>query len=1640
MPIAQHAAWDIKTYHKGANRDVEAEFIGALRDGECIDNSNMRPASKDGHAGAIEKISGEEELFANIGPLCILGNDDPLPGNYLCIGSTEVNDHIVEFWADEDKVEASLIRIDGDVVLKSPKFGITADHILQIAKNESCIGGEVYTVDFNIPPLFFNIQQLIDKKCTQENFDDYDPLKNTIILKVPLDHPAFIELVSSGSQGSNTGVADRVITQGGGGMGPGTYQYRIRYSTVNGDRTKLSVATPPIPVLQNLRTESDQYPFVMRRGSTTSITGQTTFGIKIRFRVTNLQDFDFIEVARISYNSESPISTLSTTDIIAKVEVDNDEVAIIDFIDRNADVIETITEAEETEQLRAVAVAKAIRYFKQRLYLMNIKFESRDLEDQITFLDGIAAKIYPTIENIGKDGHKDPFKHTYFKSYMHGEKYGYAAVFFDKIGERSFGVPVKDGENFQMPNRRKLASADTLKTVSNGDGFNKTVLAVTSDNNSTGLTHEVFDLKEAVRKRDTCSFINIYDREDAIISGDGLVGKSADLDKYCDSSTRPSKNASGRVTPGAIGYKPFHPTKQDDSNVIGHDYRVNTAVHDGNGFIDVNDINFPQKAFGPRYFSLGIAIEGLDNIPDWVEAFSIVRTEAAGRVVAQGLGFYALKEADFNIIGNAGLAGKELNSVWFHSDDIQNGFVPPETIDDIKANPNDFRIQLVSPLGFFSEVYSFQNRDVDNRDDNIDLISYVRIIREDGNINVGDFITDIGIGGFIQFDKWRNKAAPSPADANFLYTITDFKDKVEGRQTEGVFELTLNASIYQTPFTGGTQLLHNNTKFNATGMKNWTEPMYIMNLLNDTLNVPQKNIDEYVETGHYQKINSIIGRSDGSNSQEYFLVDERWEDCIPDANDPNVANIDKVILVEIPDVGTKLYLNITFKPSAQDTIIRNAIINNGFFTDNKGRKIEGMFDSHSDINIFPAEKRIFKIHIGNFNYAPPNNAPPLNSLIRVKYDNTTPIRIFGGDTTIGESIFAPLDGKSVQNGIQVQNRNLQFQFGIGFPYLKYELNPRYYQVNRTTGTANFIMDKEEVKLAVIRQMIAMYTVSSRADMTKIFHDPTADESFAMKHYTVRPHRWDDNKTMEKNRMFQSYIDDYADTATGVTLATSQPSGEWSFGGFKFLPLINQDYSHVPLAQQHSSKPKVGFEEETSFCTRIIWSEIRPPNVVDSPGLRTFLEESRFDIEDSQGEIKFAWDGISQRGSNLYAVCDSGVCLLMTDKRVLSDANATELAIIGTDATETILEQIWISKDIGMHDEMWRSTAEYKNALWFANHNSAYKLENDTILDIGRLNYHSKLYDKFLRNINPGFDTPVSSNYDRLHDEYWLNICLTGNKKLVVKGAGLTTLFDEITDIKTGDIIDVTEQLTLPQPPASLPVELPNALTNGIAEFIFVCNETTFIVGLLSTNPLGVIINLQPGECAKLTSDITNAPQIIWQAELTEKDLIRPCKTLVFGEDLDPLHWIGTYDYKFDNFLSFKNRSFGFRDLTTFELHKGFQINGSNIEGVTLQASAMNQINGKEFIRFRVATDVKPTRIEFFDTVEQADNNDVQAVLDTDVNPLALKDYRGFEQYIPRKTNGAKNRMQGRMLVFKVVHNKAEHFKIVDTAVQFKLIK
>lgn len=269
---------------------------------------------------------------------------------------------------------------------------------------------------------------------------------------------------------------------------------------------------------------------------------------------------------------------------------------------------------------------------------------------------------------------------------------------------------------------------------------------------------------------------------------------------------------------------------------------------------------------------------------------------------------------------------------------------------------------------------------------------------------------------------------------------------------------------------------------------------------------------------------------------------------------------------------------------------------------------------------------------------------------------------------------------------------------------------------------------------------------------------------------MRPNVWDPTKSMFDNQMFDS-AGAYVNSVTGYPelsitgLITGRPQF-WGFGGIMFHqspPNTNINYSHEQNNFTYVGKPVVGFTERNWFPTRAVWSDKRPINIQNTPNLKNFPAFNFKDINDDTGEIKKAWDSWARTGNNLYAFTEHGICLLLVNKFLARQQSGDDLALVKGEGGSTIEEEVWISKAIGMNDQMWRSFASYRNTAYFANRNSIYRFEDvspiqpldEKVIDIGRKDYHSRLYLDMLSKTNPGYTDDITGFYNIYNNEYWV---------------------------------------------------------------------------------------------------------------------------------------------------------------------------------------------------------------------------------------------------------------------------------------------
>lgn len=1477
-----------QTFQSGANYDQSPEKIFANpNSGLFLDAHNMQPTSNDGNTGDLEKIKGEQLYFPNT-------RSDT---GYECAASATVNGVMVEVWVPTNPSFPRIIRADGIVVLSSEDLPFSIDYPLQWDVNNSDANGEISITDKQPgnAPYVFNIQDMQDNLATDKYFSAFDPLLYQVNIQSALDIPVFVEVINVG---------------GGGGKPVGKYLYAIRYASQSGDVTQWSQSTPPIPIGQSLNSQSDQYPWVQTFGGPPNPQALTAFAPKIRFRVTNQYNYDYIEIKCTSYNQGAGIEYTSNGVIVARVNIAAGEISTREYVDpQESNVNIPLSAQNESRQLAHIDNAGSVKYYDRRLNFADVTLASK--QSDLQFLEINEKQGFPVIDKLYKEGYNDPYNMVYKTSNLRGETYGYGAVCYDCVGNTGWVDKASDLKSYTFPNRRDQISSETANYSLNG-----TVKAALTSTNAVGQCHEVFDLGDRIFKSDACSFKNIIEK--GRITGSTGTKLVPTVKEDCDETNSEIENHGANVNgiSVSVSYQPFTPVRQTDTNVEGHNYVVNTKVSKSLvilGGVTEGDKAYRPAGFAPDYYAMGMCMPGVTNFPPWAKAFSIVRTPPAKRIVAQGLGYYSLIKGKFKLIGDQNLGGKESRKFWFYSPDIENGIVASDTVNDIIDNPQNYKLQFVSPLGFFSEWYSAEDKFLINsqKDRCIDMISYVRMLADntgpDSNVNPMED-PDMGIDGgdgnrYIAYEKFRNLTViPSmfssdPAGGNKLFGISTISRKSVGRGT--YLEIEADQDVYASVFTGGMS----DSNFENSGLQNWTEPVYMINIIRTGAQVPDVENQGYLQTTHYQKLESIIGKSTGAANQSFILVDERWEDCIPAPKSTQFgAGIDRYIFIKLPNGTVQRWINVTYKSSIGRASV-DADIAAG---------VNDVYGTYTHTNIDNRD-RFFTI---NFDLG---YIPPAGSLILVRYDNTAPIRVFGGDGFIGETIFAPIDGQASARDDEAET---QFALGIGLPYKFFKINPRYYTIRKAGAGINEIQDSEWFSIGFIRQLCAMFTVESRVCTPLAHNSEYPNQFFPLINYVIRPNRWGPDQSYSDNSVFDDYPGDYGDAE----------KANWKWGGFRFLQQINPDYSvQPPIA--FFSKPTIGFEEQLSYPTRTMWSLPRAINVQNAPSIKTFPANNSFDIDDNQGNIQYLWVDVTSAGENIYAVTQSGICMLLTKKSILSELNSDQLGVVGKDSF--IGGQYWLSRDIGIPDKMWRGLAEAyvpmtieggaevtKRALFFPNRKSVYRLMNNQIVDIGAINYYTRLYPDGISKIAPGLGTKMAAVFDNYKKQYYLYL--------------------------NGGSVDTT--------------------------FVF-----------------------------------------------SQKNNM----------------WFGTNGFKFDKFTAYEKKTYGHRDMKTYLLNVGDEMNGEDIECFTLIGFCPDSDKDKEFVSIKVNSNNKPVDIKLYKEKTGA----TQYVIDeATFGPLYLKNYRGYKAPVGRilaSVNSNRPRLQGRLLICRIFHNLAEEFVVTDVTIQYK---
>ena len=1609
----------------GADTDTSKEILGATENVvKYIDALNVRVHdASSGKDNSASSIGGEE-----------LVNYSPIDG-YVSILSANVGSKQVEFWAPINPLDGGIIRIDGDVMCRSDKFNITPENKLQCDVNNDAIGGEIYITDFRLKPMYFSIKDIIDNYgVTQKYFSDFNPDNYYITLIFPPDNIVYDKspLVSVGT---------------GGGLPTGQYSYSHRLVSNAGDRTNWSVPTPLIFVPYTYQTPNPQQPFAGLKtlGNDPDQSAPGQFGVKMLFRVNNIYNYDYVEIRRTAYNGGEAIDFSPPSYIVKRIPLPLNQtvVQIYEYVDSVSNQSDELMLATSDTQsfLSQISRAKAIRYFFNKVILGNIVYESRDIENKVTFLKSANGNtMTPILESIGSEGYKNPYTHAYKRMYMHAERYGFLLVGWDSNFSKSLAIEIDGFAAYTMPSKR-----DAMSQILGGDPLIYTK-ATSRQASTRGIVEETFEIVDYKlgSTRDVQSQTQTSGRN--ILTGHAGIGNV--------------QSKKGNVFSGQVGYKPFYPKAPYDMQSTYRYTPVESVSTDGMGAgtppygpsqPQNNQAAYNPNVFNPVYNALGMCLIGIDSWPDWMTAFSVVRTKKAGRVVAQGMAFYDMVDSNlWNASGGGGIkasGSKNINTIAVQFPDIENGVIGSSIIDDLIANPSSFKIQMSEPLGFNSEVFHFRSCSLNNpsrpggvaypslghADTQVDMVVYAgcqselsasssfgskRVVGSDADnpasqTGIQDSSEPAGSSGYVSFGIWRNQGTGAPvidgqsylSNGNYKFTILNVtKVTQEENITHLVFELGDQngnpVNIYNT--TGSRYDLGD---FYGNTTKNWQEPVYICSLLRDGATVQNLDIQSLLSTGTYVKIRSLIGFGTGAQGLTLDLCGERIEDVGKDSP----SSGDKYVWVEMNNNGEMFrWINISYLSPIDIATINSDIINGT--TNYNGERLYGTYTCS------PLTQ--FSVVFGSFTFIPQPNAK-----IEVRYDNTSPVYVFGGDTTVGYANF-PVVHRSAETsggtGDQPGDNNTygsMLKLQRGMPYLWYKLRrnyyilrnskPQYLPVIQACDTLQpLTAGTDWCKISAVRQMVVLYNCQSYS------HLPLAYLNFyPVVNYVMRPTKWDENKTPSEQSIDKQYEIDYPDEQY-----------RWKLGGIRisqFTPdTFNLDYSKEDITDKYSKISSIIYSEETWFPNRVTWSFTRPIQKILAPNLKSFSPLNIFDISDNRGQIQRLYS-FKHDGENLFALCEDDICELLTRKRTLSDLSGNSLGVTGNGQdTAFIQEQIWLNeiKKGALKGEFWKTFAENGDEAFYANYNGAFKFSKSayggSVEEISN-GYFYQLFKSLCSRVQRPdilfLQQDMRAVYNTRDEEYWVRF---KTKPIEIEFAFQSeniTLFDNILGTRTpnflisntsfanasAEIIPISQDIEI-----TVLFKIVDTSGNGIQ---FTYNSSPLFVG---ENDSWYLVSYNPAAQQKMT------------AKKVDKELNEFRDTFLFSYSNkgEQSCWQGVFDYDFDTFNSYDNKLFGQRNdggwLKNYELGSGVVINGEPLT-VRIFATTNPQLQQSYiFQRLRLNSSDKAT----IKTYNVDDMTSAVSVLDdTD-----LKNYHGFENLIPRGTDAEKNRASNTHYIFQIV--------------------
>lgn len=1311
--------WHRKGFSKGILNAKDLDTVSKSGDLSYHDAENL--VISKGSPGRLEVIGGESILYdmLNNSDTGDIGVNDGkyysdrlfFNSNWDCSGSivTQVNgvEKIVEFWnwvsyktnpqpGDPESLD-SFIRVDGVIVAQNPyiKFGSR----LSVDENG---GGVVFCTDGVDSPMFFNVSDLIDRIGTDYYYNGFSRSFNTVISQSIGNFPIFISLVDENSD------ADYVFN-GESGLKNGKYMYSVRYGTSLGEYSQWSHSTPLIPVVQKAKNLSNKYLDVGTYGGDPGI--ESPLGINLLYRINNQSSYEFIQIKRTEYEGGLQSGyTPQASVIIGHIPVYIGQIEIVSIIDYGGDE-GSVGVVEDTNSIASISTAETIKYYNNRLWLFNVTTPEVSIDGSIvkTFIDG--SYIKPIVKCVGRDGFSNIKNHVYNASYMSGEKYGMAVVCFDDSFANSFAIQISEDGGFKFPERREQMPDENA--------------------NLSLFLNEIPEAATMLGLVDKC-----YEKHDNIedVSSDGEL--SIEL-------------------PAKI----IHP-----KNI--YDESVNFGKTTLGAYRDIAVEEFDPKGYGSRMFSMGFAINGVDidllksKFPT-VSSFGVVRTDPARRVVAQGLGVFDFQHETFN---TTGVNKRYKNRIIFYSSDMSTdrGISQSNLVEYIKTH---CKIQLVSAVGYFPDVFNCQRLENWGTDESvIDLILNATIIKDaNGDINLNDWnmgipdLTNSGKYGYVGFGRYRNNdgmCSGSSGDFNFkenniegnisgskgIIDIVDIRhcSEVVGKESwvgrgewweielaENIFftdEMLSSGSVYAGYSNAGAKAIH--------------EPVYIVNIINELAAIGSSELTPFYNTGCFVKIESQMHKvapdesNKGVDNLTVQLVDERWEDCFSyslGTNSPMVG----ILYERTVDDAIKVWIDETYMDKSNVALVKNKIKQFGHYN-------TSLFGGEYNVFGFYKHRVVDDVYYVDFNSVDVDGLffkPDSFSIILCRYNSDRPIRVFGGDTFINYSMFAAMDMKS---DYQENHPKLLEVTRVPLMYSAYRFKTELLWDN----VNNYPYDDYVGWARWLRQLVYRFISENRMNVALDYeYDDGVSYSnqrvYPKINYIIRPTPMLTDGNLDTE--WTNASDDYK-------VAFPEENELWRYGGIRFSPLSNFDYTHKDTSLVYTVSP-----ETTDVIrvapNRMMFSLKSIPGV--SVGYRSFIPSNYYDLNHDGGGIIGAAQSEDGSGGNLHVFTNKGVAIIIVDKRLISSLQGDPDNLILSDESTIVTGEYWLTKNIGVSLLFKKTISSIGFGVVFCNDIGVFLISDGKIIRMSDT-YYDEIYKK-ISNQNNTFN----SVFDIKNGRYYL---------------------------------------------------------------------------------------------------------------------------------------------------------------------------------------------------------------------------------------------------------------------------------------------